>query len=363
MFSAKCGLLVLSRASSSLSKQLHHELTSRTIPLSYDYLYPQQSHLLDLTLLESLENLVDCSNESKLSTTLPSIKNPPRMQVGHHLVYFPPQVALSQLLPDGTDTLHFPGSPFNSRLWAGGRVKFPFPTGILLDGRRAACLETIQDVIVRGRTGEEKVIVKIERRMGTVEEGEEEIDIRQRLLRDDEEQTGNALIVENRDLVFLRNKTEDLVNHENDRLDRTTRILKPPSNAEFRHKIKASKAMLFRFSALTFNAHSIHLDRAYTQGVEGHRDLLVHGPLTLVLLLSTLRRYLAGLEIAIQGIEYRNLTPLFVDENFAVCGKPKSGALAGTWDVWIENMSGGLAVRATVHTALVEPDKTVNTIP
>jgi hydroxyacyl-ACP dehydratase HTD2-like protein with hotdog domain len=40
----------------------------------------------------------------------------------------------------------------------------------------------------------------------------------------------------------------------------------------------ASRAQLFLFSAATHNPHRIHYDRDYAR-VEGHEDILVHGPL------------------------------------------------------------------------------------
>ncbi len=40
----------------------------------------------------------------------------------------------------------------------------------------------------------------------------------------------------------------------------------------------ASRAQLFLFSAATNNPHRIHYDREYA-AVEGHPDVLVHGPL------------------------------------------------------------------------------------
>ena len=40
----------------------------------------------------------------------------------------------------------------------------------------------------------------------------------------------------------------------------------------------ASRAQLFLFSAATNNPHRIHYDREYA-AVEGHPDILVHGPL------------------------------------------------------------------------------------
>jgi hydroxyacyl-ACP dehydratase HTD2-like protein with hotdog domain len=40
----------------------------------------------------------------------------------------------------------------------------------------------------------------------------------------------------------------------------------------------ASRAQLFQFSAATHNPHRIHYDRDHAR-VEGHEDVLVHGPL------------------------------------------------------------------------------------
>ena len=39
-----------------------------------------------------------------------------------------------------------------------------------------------------------------------------------------------------------------------------------------------SPVFLFRFSALTYNAHRIHYDRDYARDIEGYPGLLVHGP-------------------------------------------------------------------------------------
>ena len=52
----------------------------------------------------------------------------------------------------------------------------------------------------------------------------------------------------------------------------------------------ADPVLLFRFSAVTANAHRIHYDHPYATGVEGYPDLVVHGPLTAVLLAELARR-------------------------------------------------------------------------
>lgn len=47
-----------------------------------------------------------------------------------------------------------------------------------------------------------------------------------------------------------------------------------------------SEALLFRFSALTFNTHRIHYDAPYAREVERYRGPVVHGPLLATLLLQ-----------------------------------------------------------------------------
>ncbi len=50
--------------------------------------------------------------------------------------------------------------------------------------------------------------------------------------------------------------------------------------------VEITPVMLFRYSALTFNAHRIHYDLPYTQQTEFYPDLVIHGPLQATLLLN-----------------------------------------------------------------------------
>ena len=81
--------------------------------------------------------------------------------------------------------------------------------GLLLDGSRAVCIESIRDVTIKGPEGEEKIFVTIERRFGTVQESEHEDSIKSRLWRRNE-----ASIIEDRTLVFMRDKTQGQVLHD-----------------------------------------------------------------------------------------------------------------------------------------------------
>lgn len=209
---------------SSLPERLYQDLTSRQLPLFFDYLHPQPSHLLDLTLTGLFPNL---DTFPRTQTTLPTISRPSPLPPAHHLVYFPPQVTPSQLLPDGTDTLHSPGAPFNRRLWVGGGVKFADTNKLMLSGHRAVCIEGIRDVIVKGQQGEEKIFVKIERQMNTVGEGETENDIRKRIWRSDNKDMGeHAPVVEGRNLVFMRDKTADQLDRDKAKFSQVSKTIK-----------------------------------------------------------------------------------------------------------------------------------------
>jgi 3-methylfumaryl-CoA hydratase len=72
--------------------------------------------------------------------------------------------------------------------------------------------------------------------------------------------------------------------------------------------VQPDTRLLFRFSALTFNAHRIHYDRPYATAVEGYPGLVVHGPLTAVLLVQLVRHSTAR---PIVAFDFRGQTPLF----------------------------------------------------
>lgn len=72
--------------------------------------------------------------------------------------------------------------------------------------------------------------------------------------------------------------------------------------------IEPTPTLLFRYSAVTFNGHRIHYDRAYAIDVEGYPGLVVNGPLQATLLL-TFATELYGRSPS--WFEFRNLSPLF----------------------------------------------------
>ena len=78
---------------------------------------------------------------------------------------------------------------------------------------------------------------------------------------------------------------------------------------------------LFRFSALTFNAHRIHFDLTYAVEVEKYPGLIVHGPLQAMLLMEAARRHGAGADPA--SFRFRGVRPLFHFNKLRLIGQDK----------------------------------------
>ena len=72
----------------------------------------------------------------------------------------------------------------------------------------------------------------------------------------------------------------------------------PPSDTVWETTKVCDEALLFRFSALTFNTHRIHYDTPWAKEVEGYPALVVHGPLLSTLLINFVRDMNPGKTIA-----------------------------------------------------------------
>jgi len=88
---------------------------------------------------------------------------------------------------------------------------------------------------------------------------------------------------------------------------------------------------LFRFSALMFNAHSIHLDLLFTQEKEGYPERLVHGPLTAMMLLETAIFHNPGLQL--KSFEYRARNPIIVNRTSTIHGVWNDNTSVKLWCV------------------------------
>jgi 3-methylfumaryl-CoA hydratase len=162
------------------------------------------------------------------------------------------------------------------RMFAGARMRFVRP---LVIGKPAHRQSVIRDVTEKeGRTGK-LAFVTVAHRI---------------------DQDGAVCIEEEQDIVY-REPGAPLVAPE-------PRALKPAPAGSWTRLITPTPTLLFRFSALTFNAHRIHYDRTYATTVEGYPGLVVHGPLTAVLLMELVR---AHAHRSVAAFEFRARAPLF----------------------------------------------------
>ncbi|WP_334152208.1 FAS1-like dehydratase domain-containing protein [Microbacterium sp.] len=89
--------------------------------------------------------------------------------------------------------------------------------------------------------------------------------------------------------------------------------------ADWADEVTLDARQLFRFSALTFNSHLIHYDRAWARDVEGLPDLLVHGPLTRILLMDAARRHVPDRHP--ERLAVRAIAPVLVDRPVRMVGR------------------------------------------
>lgn len=111
---------------------------------------------------------------------------------------------------------------------------------------------------------------------------------------------------------------------------------------------------LFLFSAATWNAHRVHYDQEYSVQVEGHQNLLVHGPLQAVQMYQVLIDALVD-EASIRAVDYRHLHALHVGEEVAITGRltavdERTGS--ATFEMWVERAAD--RQRTTTGTATVQ---------
>ncbi|KAJ8106229.1 hypothetical protein OPT61_g9677 [Boeremia exigua] len=135
---------------------------------------------------------------------------PDQVALAHVLTRFNAREPLSTLLPDGTDPLHSPGEPWVRRMWAGGAVKIkpdldPQAKSPFRLFSRVACVEHIKDVRLQGSGDEAKIFVTIERRFALERKVKDAA--RSQAESGVDEEWGDALLKEERNLVFLKPKT------------------------------------------------------------------------------------------------------------------------------------------------------------
>jgi hydroxyacyl-ACP dehydratase HTD2-like protein with hotdog domain len=116
-----------------------------------------------------------------------------------------------------------------------------------------------------------------------------------------------------------------------------------PAAVAWREAYPVDPVLLFRFSALTFNAHKIHYDRRYAADEEKYPGLVVHGPLQALLLLESAKRHHPGQKPA--SYTFRGMRPMFDFDRISLCGQPKADQ---SCDLYTANGDDAIGMQATV---------------
>ena len=211
-----------------------------------------------------------------------------------HWFYFLPRAPQAQLDVDGHPRRggFMPPIPFPRRMFAGARLRF----------HRA---------LVIGRPARRESVIR---------------DIRQKSGRSGSLAFVSVLCSYYQDDLLCIEEEQDIVYREPGPAVACPRVIEwPPLPAgAWSRIVTPDPKLLFRFSALTFNAHRIHYDRPYAIEEEGYPGLVVHGPLTAVLLMELVRQHVSR---PVLGYSFRGLAPLFDLAPFRLVGTADDGAV------------------------------------
>jgi 3-methylfumaryl-CoA hydratase len=204
-----------------------------------------------------------------------------------HWLHFLDQPRQEELGEDGhpRDGHFLPPVPDRRRMFAGGRYRQHEPLRVGEPHTRTSSLRRVE--VKQGRSGEMAFVT-----------------VRHELLRD-----GRTVAVDEQDLVYRQQPAgASGVAAAGPAFPAREPVQLPVADGGL--VVDPDPVMLFRFSALTANAHRIHYDVPYATAVEGYPGLVVHGPLLVLLMLELPRRHLP--DRPVRELTYRLQRPVFV---------------------------------------------------
>lgn len=224
-----------------------------------------------------------------------------------HWSYFTPLTRAGKLARDGhaIKGAFLPDVPLPRRMFAGARLRFHAPIRIGDEVERSATVREVQ--VKEGRSGP-LVFVVLHHQLSV---------------------GGQVALQEEQDIVYRGAAPEPAADGLSGEAPR----------AHFSREVAPDPALLFRYSALTFNAHRIHYDRDYAVREEGYPGLVVHAPLTATLLADLLRAHCPHARI--QSAQFRAVRPIYDTARFTLCGHRAGGAAV----LWAQAPGSGIALR------------------
>lgn len=227
-----------------------------------------------------------------------------------HWLYFPDTTPSSELGDDGAPRSGglMPPVPLEQVMWAGNECEFFHPLQTGMETRKQS---TLTDMVFKEGSRGEMVFVTWEHRY---------------------EQRGRLALLERAHAVFL--------GASNDRANAKASVeRKSVRNQQW----LMNEAVLFRYSALTFNSHRIHYDLGYASKVGNYPGLVVHGPLQATLLAETFRAWHP--DKVVQKAEFRARAPLFLGAPVTVGAAEPNG---NSFALWTQSSAGGPAMDCVI---------------
>lgn len=233
-----------------------------------------------------------------------------------HWLHLLPIHRQSQLAQDGHAHRggFMPPVPLPRRMFAGARIKFMRPLRIGSAARRVGTVTAVTP-----KTGRSGPLVFV--------------GVRQEI----SDQEGPVL-VEEQDIVYRTMPR---------RSQQTPAVATSPANAMWRREVAPDERVLFRYSALIFNAHRIHYDRRYTTEHEGYPGLVVHGQLVATYLADLMTRATGS---ALASFTFRAVRASFANSPLILNGT-REGPRAR---LWASDAHGAVAMEAEAE--LVPPE-------
>ncbi|MBL0730667.1 MaoC family dehydratase N-terminal domain-containing protein [Piscinibacter sp. HJYY11] len=262
---------------------------------------------------ETVRDRLSAAPLAALAATLD--REPPQQTVPPlwHWVAFTPKAPASEIGADGHPKRggFLPALDLPRRMWAGGRIEWHASLHVDEAVERRSTIVHAEEKT--GRSGRLAFVT----------------------LRHEVHGAGGLALVEEQDIVYREPPRADAV---------PPTAPTAPADETCARSVVPDPVLLFRYSALTFNAHRIHYDRPYATGVEGYDGLVVHGPLIATLLMDLAQHELgAGDPVR---FAFKAVSPLADTSPFSVCGRPDGpGRLA----LWARAAQGRLAMQADLQ--------------
>lgn len=237
-----------------------------------------------------------------------------------HWAHFNPTEPQHALDIDGHPHLggFLPPVPLPRRMWAGSELTFHRPIAV---GQQLQDVQTVTDVSVRtGRTGQ-LVFVTVTHEISA---------------------DGSHAITDRHTVVYR----EAAAPRETTAQTPGERAARKPADTsawDYGRITRPDETLLFRYSALTFNAHRIHYDRDFCINEEGYPGLVVHGPLLATLMLDAFLRHRPGEQI--DSFSFTARRPVFDGAPVAAVGRQTT---ASTTEVAILDPAGHACLTGTI---------------